>query len=107
MRSDAATYVQRCGTCQRVKGQHIKPSGLLQPLPSPEGRWNSVSMDFIVQLPPTKLGHDAIVVFVDRLTKMVHFAPPNRLWTRLRADNQIVQTPCIQITWPAQGHYLR
>ena len=29
----------------------------------------------IVQLPPTKLGHDAIFVFVDRLTKMVHFAP--------------------------------
>ena len=75
MRSDAAKYVQRCGTCQRVKGQHIKPAGLLQPLPIPEGRWDSVSMDFIVQLPPTKLGHDAILVFVDRLTKMVHFAP--------------------------------
>jgi hypothetical protein len=32
-------------------------------------------MDFITQLPVTKSGHDAIVVFVDRLTKMVHFAP--------------------------------
>ena len=69
MRSDAAKYVQRCGTCQRFKGQHIKPAGLLQPLPISEGRWDSVSMDFIVQLPPTKLGHDAILVFVDRLTK--------------------------------------
>jgi transposase InsO family protein len=32
-------------------------------------------MDFITQLPVTKKGYDAIAVFVDRLTKMVHFAP--------------------------------
>jgi transposase InsO family protein len=32
-------------------------------------------MDFITQLRVTKSGHDAIAVFVDRLTKMVHFAP--------------------------------
>jgi transposase InsO family protein len=32
-------------------------------------------MDFIVQLPRTKRGHGAIIVSVDRLTKMVHFAP--------------------------------
>ena len=31
-------------------------------------------MDFITQLPETRRGHDAILVFVDRLTKMVHFA---------------------------------
>ena len=29
-------------------------------------------MDFIVGLPQTKKGHNAITVFVDRLTKMVH-----------------------------------
>jgi hypothetical protein len=32
-------------------------------------------MDFIFQLPSTKFVHDAILVFVDRLIKMVHFAP--------------------------------
>jgi len=32
-------------------------------------------MDFIVQLPLTRNGHDAIVVFVDRLTKRAHFCP--------------------------------
>ena len=32
-------------------------------------------MDFIVQLPKTKAGFDAIVVFVDIFSKMVHFAP--------------------------------
>jgi Chromo (CHRromatin Organisation MOdifier) domain len=32
-------------------------------------------MDFIVQLPLTRQGHDAIVVFVDRLSKRAHFQP--------------------------------
>ena len=32
-------------------------------------------MDFIVQLPKTKTGFDAIVVFVDTFSKMTHFAP--------------------------------
>jgi transposase InsO family protein len=38
-------------------------------------KWESVSMDVITQLPVTKKGYDTIAVFVDRLTKMVHFAP--------------------------------
>jgi len=32
-------------------------------------------MDFIIHLPRTKQGHDAIYVVVDRLTKMVHLIP--------------------------------
>ena len=32
-------------------------------------------MDFITHLPPTTRGYTSIVVFVDRLTKMVIFAP--------------------------------
>jgi hypothetical protein len=32
-------------------------------------------MNFTTQLPMTKRGHDAIVVFVDMLIKMVHVAP--------------------------------
>ena len=31
-------------------------------------------MDLITQLPKSKSGKDAIVVFVDKLTKMVHYA---------------------------------
>ena len=32
-------------------------------------------MDFITQLPRTKSGFDAIVVFVDTFSKMVHLVP--------------------------------
>lgn len=32
-------------------------------------------MDLITSLPPTDSGFDAIVTFVDRFSKMVHFRP--------------------------------
>lgn len=73
--SDVRQFVSTCDFCQRNKSTNEKPAGLLQPLPIPEFRWQSVSMDFITELPKTKAGHTAILVFVDRLSKMVHFAP--------------------------------
>jgi hypothetical protein len=75
IRKDVGNYVAACASCQQNKAQSRKPGGLLQPLPIPEYPWQSVSMDLITHLPCTARGHTAIVVFVDRLTKMVHFAP--------------------------------
>ena len=39
----------------------------------PERRWGSLSTDFIVHLPKTKDGYDAITTWVDKLTRRVHF----------------------------------
>ena len=65
-------YVHSCDVCQRDKARRVKPAGLLQPLGVPPEAWHTVTMDFITQLPRTKSGKDTIVVFVDKLTKMVH-----------------------------------
>jgi hypothetical protein len=75
MREDIAEYVARCDTCQRVKAEHQRPAGLLQPLEIPTWKWDDISMDFIVGLPHTQKGHDPIWVIVDRLTKVAHFLP--------------------------------
>jgi hypothetical protein len=75
MREDIAEYVARCDTCQRVKAEHQRPTGLLQPLEIPTWKWEDISMDFIVGLPHSQRGHDAIWVIVDRLTKVAHFIP--------------------------------
>jgi transposase InsO family protein len=70
-----ADYVKSCPQCQVNKSSTQRPAGLLQPLPIPSRSWDSVTMDFIVQLPCSQSGFDAITVYVDRLTKMVHLRP--------------------------------
>jgi transposase InsO family protein len=45
--------VALCDICQRVKTEHQRPAGLLQPLKIPEWRWEEIGMDFIVGLPRT------------------------------------------------------
>ena len=75
MNNDVRQYVKSCDTCQRIKASQQVPAGLLQPLPIPAQPWDQVSMDFITQLPKTRSGFDAIVVFVDTFSKMVHLVP--------------------------------
>ncbi|GMG18154.1 unnamed protein product [Phytophthora fragariaefolia] len=43
----------------------------------PGGRWVDVSMDFMIALPITETGKDAIMVIVDRLTKRAKFIATN------------------------------
>jgi transposase InsO family protein len=75
VRKDVIQYVTTCASCQRNKARNVKSGGLLQPLQVPEGRWYSVSMDYITGLPCTAAGYDAVYVVLDRLTKMAHFVP--------------------------------
>ena len=73
MKESILQFVKDCQVCQRNKHPNTKPNGFLRPLQIPNIRWQSVSMDFIVQRPRMRNGKDAIVVFVDGLSKMVHF----------------------------------
>jgi hypothetical protein len=65
--------VALCDNCQRVKAEHERPAGILQPLKIPEWKWEEISMDFIVGLPKTQSGYDSIWVIVDCLSKVAHF----------------------------------
>ena len=73
MRSTVQEYIRSCDSCQRNKATHQLPQGLLQALEIPNTRWDTVTMDLITQLPRTSSGNDAIVVFVDKFSKMVHY----------------------------------
>ena len=75
MKHDVALFVSKCLTCQQVKIEHQRASGLLQPLEIPKWKWEEISMDFVTGLPLTRKKHDAIWVVVDRLTKSAHFLP--------------------------------
>jgi hypothetical protein len=73
MKWKIAMYVAECDTYRRVKADHLRTTGSLQPLSVPEWKWEDICMDFIVGLPHTSRGHDSIWVIVDRLTKLAQF----------------------------------
>ncbi|GJP46357.1 hypothetical protein CLOM_g5654, partial [Closterium sp. NIES-68] len=75
MVTDVQRYVAACPICQRIKSSHQRPTGLLQPLEPPQRPWQHVTIDFVTGLPAGPSGNDAVLVVVDRLTKMAHFAP--------------------------------
>ena len=92
MKRDVASFVAKCIVCQQVKAEHQRPSGLLQPLPIPEWKWDKITMDFVTGLPLTPLKHDVVWVIVDRLTKTAHFIPIRKDYkltrlARLYVDN--------------------
>ena len=66
-------YVRACKVCQRV---NPSPSSRppLQPVPVPAECWQSVSMDFVFGFPEDVCKNNGILVFVDRLSKIVHLA---------------------------------
>ena len=81
MKREVAEHAAHCLTCQQVKAEHLRPAGVLRPLDIPEWKWESIGMDFIMGLPKTRGGLDAIWVIVDRLTKSAHFLPIKSKWS--------------------------
>ena len=42
LKREIAKYIALCDVCQRVKAEHQKPAGLLQPLPIPDWKWDQI-----------------------------------------------------------------
>ena len=51
MKRDIAQFVAECDVCRRIKAEHQRPAGTLQPLSIPEWKWDKVGMDFITGFP--------------------------------------------------------
>lgn len=79
MRARVEDYCQRCTVCRRSKVAQHRPYGTLSSLPVPEFKWSDITMDFIESLPSSLdwngAIYNAILVVVDKLTKMVHYVP--------------------------------
>ena len=78
MSDDVRMYFASCMTCARVKATRHKPYGELELLPVPKGPWEDLTMDFVTGLPPSGRrgqAYDAILVVVDRYTKMALYLP--------------------------------
>ena len=69
---DVKKYIQECFKCQQNKVQYMKKAAELHSLKIPEGLWKEISIN-IIELLPKSNGKDAIIVIVDRFTKMIRF----------------------------------
>jgi hypothetical protein len=65
-------YIKHCDLCNWTKVQHQQPISELHPLETPKAPWDTVSVNFIVELLES-YGYDAIMCVVDSLTKHVYF----------------------------------
>jgi hypothetical protein len=51
MKREITEYVPVCDSCQRIKAEHQRPAGLLQPLQIPQWKWDEIEMDFVAEPP--------------------------------------------------------
>lgn len=82
MKTDVLEYCASCDVCQKTKPANFSRHGRLLPHPVPTRPYESISMDLIVNLPWSE-DCNAILVFVDRLTKHAQFIPTT---TGLKAE---------------------
>eukprot|EP00253_Pinus_taeda_P017455 PITA_17455 len=77
--------------CQQIKAEHQHPAGLLQPLPIPKWKWETISMEFITGLPKSKKNNDSIMVVVDKLSKSAHFIPVQSTYRAMQIAHVFMQ----------------
>lgn len=74
MRSYIERYIRGCDVCQRTKPRHGPASAPLHPNPAPSYPWEEITIDLIGELPESA-GYNAIMVVVDRHSKMCVIIP--------------------------------
>jgi len=83
-------YIEACDNCLRSKPKLHHTYKQLKPNETPERRWGTISMDFIMPLPKSN-GYTGILVVVDRLTKMSHFIPIKRDITAIETAEMLMK----------------
>jgi len=81
-------YIQGCATCQTTK---IRPPTKvpIKPNEIPEGIWETITMDFIVDLPVSQ-GYDSILTVIDRHSKAIILSPCHKTITAEQTSQLLV-----------------
>lgn len=102
MKVDVLAFSSSCDVCQKTKFSNFNKFGFLVPNPIPDRPYQSVSMDFVVNLLWSNQSN-AIFVVIDRLTKHATFIATT---TGLTAEEFGEQTYWLPVWAPGQ-HYNR
>jgi transposase InsO family protein len=74
MKKDVHQFVHDCQVCNQAKSDRAPNLGKLQPLPVSSKAWETISMDFIKELPHSSTAN-CILVIIDKFTKFARFIP--------------------------------
>ena len=74
-------YIRTCPTCAVAKPTHHPPFGELQTIKSPGAPFVIQTLDFIVSLPASRNGYDALLTVTDKFTKHITLIPGKTTWT--------------------------
>jgi len=66
--------------CQRAKADRHSRQTKLVPMPTGERPFEEIAIDFIGELPEFE-GFNAILVIIDRFTKIQHYMAAKTTWT--------------------------
>jgi hypothetical protein len=90
MKAIVTKYVKGCVMCSTYKPTNRK-LGLYSPHTVPSHPWESISMDFVRDLPMTKGGHEYLYVVVDRFNNMCILMPCKNHITAKKTTNLFFQ----------------
>ena len=77
-------YIKNCPDCQKNQTTRHKPYGNLKPVMSPLHPFYTVTLDFIVELPPTAIGNgefDACTTLTCKFSKRILVEPGKTNWS--------------------------
>jgi hypothetical protein len=73
MKETVKRYVKNCHICKRSKASRNKYSELLNSLSISNRLWTNIIMNFVTELSKIKNDFNAILMIINRLTKMHHY----------------------------------
>lgn len=82
MASKLHEFIRHCPHCQLNQTPRHKPYGSLQPILTPSKPFHTITIDFILALPPTRLPEefDCAMSVTDKFSKAVTFLPGKTTW---------------------------
>ena len=106
MKNEVEKYLAHCLECHQVKEARQYLLGLFHPLPILEWKWETISMDFITDLPKNFRQHDSIMVVVDKLSKDDHFIPVKSTYKDVNIAD-VFMKEIFKFTWCTKSNSLR
>ena len=74
-------YVRHCPDCLVLQTRRHRPYGSLNPIETPPVPYHTLTLDFVLALPESQEGYNAILSVTDKFTKGITNIPGKTTWT--------------------------